>query len=152
MPVITTRLYVCQCVDAGTYQGKEGQIKTFTDPQHETYGPNGNGESLRMFGTWALLAVKDVEIEYDPAPIDAVAKDMIEKYETELTRHRAESYRKETQLQGKIARFKAIAYKGPVEGEIIPANDKPQQEIEAEDAEIVEPAAPKQDPDLDIPF
>ncbi|AZF88664.1 hypothetical protein HOU67_gp28 [Escherichia phage Skarpretter] len=151
MQTITTRLYICQCVDAGTYQGTEGKVEVFTNPQHESYGPNGNADSLRMFGTWALLAVKDVEIEYEPAPIDSVAKDMIEKYETELSRHRAAAYRTETQLQGKIARFKAIAYKGPVESEIIPADDKPQQEIDAEDAEIVEPA-PKKDPDLDIPF
>lgn len=155
MQTITTRIYVCQCVDAGTYQGKEGQIAAFTTPQHETYGPNGNAESLRMFGTWALLAVKDVEIEYEPAPLDSVAKDMIEKYETELSRHRAAAYRTETQLQGKIARFKAIAYKGPVEGEIIPADGKPQQEIDAEDAEIVEKSEYVQPWDIDkdgIPF
>lgn len=151
MQVITSRLYICQCVDAGTYQGTEGKVEVFTSPQHETYGPNGNAESLRMFGTWALLAVKDVEIEYEPTPIDGVAQNMVEKYEAELSRIRAQAYREETQIQGKIAKFKALTYKGPIEGEIIPADDKPQEEIEADDAEIVVVDTRKDDP-LDIPF
>lgn len=133
---ITARIYVCQCIEAGTCRGSEGEIKAFTDPQHETYGPNGHGDT-RIFGVWALVAVKDVTIEFEEPDHAKIAQEMIDRYESELNKHRAEAFRREQFLEGRIAKFKALTHKDGVEGEIIPACTKPGSGADdAEDADF----------------
>lgn len=134
---ITARIYVCQCIESGTCSGKEGEIKAFTSPQHEHYGPNTNVGDTRLFGVWALVAAKDVTIEYEAPDHAKIAQDMINRYENELTKHRAEAFRREQFLEGRIARFKALTNKDGVEGEIIPACTKPGSKADdAEDADF----------------
>lgn len=150
METITQRVYICQCIEAGTFQGKEGQVKIFDGAQHEYYGPGGGGDT-RMIGTWALVEARDLTLEYQPLDLAKFSADMIAKYEAELTKHRSEAFRREQFLEGRIAKYQALTYKGDgeaVEGQIIPSCTKPREEIEADDAEIIEPA----DDEEDFPF
>lgn len=147
METITQRVYICMCIESGNYQGKEGQIKIFNDPMHETYGPDGNGDTSFM-GTWALVEAKDITLEYTPLDQSKLAADMIAKYEAELSKHRAAAFRREQFLEGRIAKYHALTYKGDgeaLEGQIIPTCTKPREEIDADDAEIIEPADEKDD-------
>jgi hypothetical protein len=132
---ITARVYVCQCIEAGTYQGTEGQIRAFDRPQHEDYGPNGSGDT-RMFGVWALVTVKDLTIEFEPLDQAKLAADMIARYEKKLNEHRAQAFRTEQFLEGRIAKFKALTFKDGVEGEIIPSCTKPTSSVDADDADF----------------
>lgn len=83
------------------------------------------------------MAVKDVTIEFEEPDHAKIAQEMIDRYESELNKHRAEAFRREQFLEGRIAKFKALTHKDGVEGEIIPACTKPGSSADdAEDADF----------------
>lgn len=137
MAILKTTVFICMCIEAGTWAGKEGEVKHFHENHAEYYGINGAGDN-KNYGTWTLIEAKEIELEYTPPDMAELASEMVEKFEKALDKHRAEAFSREQFLKGRIAKFQALTYNGESaqDGEIIPACEKPREDDDADDAEF----------------
>lgn len=136
MPTLKTTLFICMCIEAGRYAGKEGEVQAFDVERGKHYQPGGQGDTDSM-GTWVTLETQEINVEYAKPDVEKFTSAVIDGLERQLEKHRAESFAREQFLQGRIAKFQALTYKGDDAAEVIVA-DKPDDDVDADDAEIVE--------------
>lgn len=135
MPTLKTTLFICMCIEAGRYDGKEGEVAAFDVDRGKNYSPGGHGDT-DMMGTWVTLETKEISVEYAKPDVEKFTSTIIAGFERQLEKHRAEAFSREQFLQGRIAKFQALTYKGDEAAEVIVA-DNPADDVDADDAEIV---------------
>lgn len=135
MPTLKTTMFICMCIEAGRIDGKEGEVRAFTKDHGAAYSNDGAGDT-EYFGTWVTLETKEIAVQYAKPDVEKFTSAVIDGLERQLEKHRAESFAREQFLQGRIAKFQALTYKGDDAAEVIVA-DKPADDVDADDAEIV---------------
>lgn len=156
MPTIKKTMYVCLCVAEGSQGGdKRGTVSVESYNYGAIWGVQEHINSGGKNAAYVLLKEIQIDIDYTMPSAEEQAAISLPIMEAGLQKLRADFVVAETKLLADIASIKQLTYKGPLEGDFMAAADSakevnPRQDVEAEDAEIVEPR--DNDKPLDIPF